>query len=223
MAQFKGTIQEFHHFLGPRIKNSVNSFTRKYRNQRNGICEDCGETKELHSAHVHGQERRTLIENILIHYQNSDVVKCDIRKQEEILEAHLPIEKCFKFLCHSCHVAYDSNKNSVPREKSATRNSSSEKHTKITRIKIWANRPYQVNHKIISAYLHLEKNGPVQFNSFKSLCTDKANSKYFVEKFDGNYASMKTDKGNSHGKVFYDQNGLVYIWPIVRGRDKTTL
>jgi hypothetical protein len=27
---------------------------------------------------------------------------------------------------------------------------------------------------------------------------------------------MKTDSGNSHGKVFYDQNGIVSIWPQVR-------
>jgi len=218
MAQFEGTIQEFHDLLGPRIRNAVNNFTRKYRNRKNGICEDCGKTKELHSAHVHGQERRTIIENILAHYQYSGKVKCDIEKvKKEILEAHLPIEKYFKFLCHSCHVAYDSNNNSTPRERSATKNNSSDnKHTKITRIKLWANRPHQDNHKIISAYLHLEKNGAVQLNTLRTLCTDKANSKYFVKKFDGHYASMKTDKGNSHGKVFYDKNGLVYIWPIVK-------
>lgn len=217
MAQFKGTIQEFHHFLGPRIRNAINNFTRKYRNQKNGVCEHCGQTKELHSAHVHGQERRTIIEKILSQYQNEGKVKCDIGTvEQEILTAHLPIEKCFKFLCHSCRVAYDSNKISTPRQKTASNNTSSRKHTKLTRIKLWANRPHQNNHKIISAYLHLEKSGDVPFNELKSLCSDRSQNKYFVEKFDGHYASMKTDKGNSHGKVFYDENGLVFILPIVR-------
>ena len=143
----------------------------------------------------------TIIEKILSPYLNSGKIRCDLEiVEKEILESHLPIEKCLKFLCHSCHVAYDST----------------EKHTKITRIKLWANRPHQDNHKIIEAFLLLEKSGDVQLSQLKDLCSNKANSQYFVEKFGGHYASMKTDKGNSHGKVFYDQNGLVFIWPLVR-------
>jgi hypothetical protein len=110
----------------------------------------------------------------------------------------------------------DSINNQTNRERPLFNNASGEKHTKINRIKLWANRPYQDNHKIIMAYLHLEKNGAVQLSDLKNLCSNKSNNHYFVEKFDGHYASMKTDKGNSHGKVFYDQNGIVYIWPIVR-------
>lgn len=87
---------------------------------------------------------------------------------------------------------------------------------KINRIKLWAKRPYQANHKIIMAFLELEKTGDVFLRNFKSYCSNK-NSKYQVEKFDGHYASMKTDAGNSHGKVFYDdENGIVAIYPRVR-------
>lgn len=219
MALFEGTIQEFHHFLGPRIRNAINNFTRTYRNQRNGVCEKCGEKNELHSAHVHGQERRTIIERILAPHLKSGKIKCDIEEiEKEILESHLPIEKCFKFLCHSCHVAYDSGTGSIspPQHRSTVRKNSTEQHTKISRIKLWANRPHQDNHKIIEAYLFLEKKGDVKLSDLKNLCTNKAKIQYFVDKFDGHYASMKTDKGNSHGKVFYDQNGFVYIWPLVR-------
>ena len=217
MAHFKGTIQEFHHFLGPRIRNAVNNFTRKYRNQRNGICENCGEEKELHSAHVHGRERRSIIERVLSPYINSGIVLCDIEiAEKKILEAHLPIETCFKFLCHSCHLVYDSDNNLTPQTKPFLKSTTAKKRTKINRIKLWAHRPHQYNHKIIMAYLHLDKNGTVRLNDLKTFCSNKSNSHYFVEKFDGHYASMKTNKGNSHGKVFYDKNGIVYIWPIVR-------
>jgi len=88
--------------------------------------------------------------------------------------------------------------------------------SKINRIKLWAKRPHQANHKIIMAFLALEKTGDVFLRNFKSYCSNK-NSKYQVEKFDGHYASMKTDAGNSHGKVFYDDiNGIVAIYPRVR-------
>ena len=222
MAQFEGTTQEFHHFLGPRLRNSINNFTRKYRNQKNGICENCGKEKELHSAHVHGQERRTIIEKVLSSYVDTEIVRCDIEVVEkQILEAHLPIETCFKFLCHTCHVAYDSDNNQSFRKNPILKDSSGEKHSKLSRIKLWAERSHQDNHKIIMAYLNLEKKGDVKLRDLKNLCSNKSNSHYFVEKFDGHYASMKTDKGNSHGKVFYDQKGIVYIWPIVRDEIKS--
>ena len=158
MAQFEGTIQEFHHFLGPRLRNSINNFTRKYRNQKHRICENCGKEKELHSAHVHGQERRTIIEKVLSSYVETEIVRCDIEVVEkQILVAHLPIETCFKFLCHTCHVAYDSNNNQSIRKNPILKDSSGEKYSKLSRIKLWAERSHQDNHKIIMAYLNLEK------------------------------------------------------------------
>ena len=46
--------------------------------------------------------------------------------------------------------------------------------------------------------------------------------KYGIEitKFDGNFNAMKTDKANAHGKVFYEQNGFVEIYPIVMNEIK---
>ena len=92
---------------------------------------------------------------------------------------------------------------------------SPENFSKISRIKLWANRPHQDNHKIIMAYLELEKKGDVYLDDLKERCSDR-DSKYYVKKFDGHYASMKTDAGNSHGKVFYDRNEIVSIWQRVR-------
>jgi len=91
----------------------------------------------------------------------------------------------------------------------------SEKFRKINRIKLWADRSHQNNHKIIMAFLELEKNGTVYLNDLKSSCSNK-DSKYYVKKFDEHYASMKTDSGNSHGNVFFEKNGIVNIWPRVR-------
>ena len=218
MAIFEGTIQEFHHLIGPRIRNAINNFTRNHRKNLNGICEGCGLEKELHSAHIHGSGRRTIIEDVLSNFDNNGTIRCDIDLAEQkILEAHLPIEKCFKFLCHVCHVEYDSKEINVitPRIKNIT--TTSKVFEKISRIKLWANRSHQDNHKIISAFLHLEKRGEVLLSDFKKICTNKSEFPHFyVPKFDGHYPSMKTDGGNSHGKVFYDQNGIVSIWPRVR-------
>ena len=37
----------------------------------------------------------------------------------------------------------------------------------------------------------------------------------YVPDFYGNFASMKTDKGNSHGKVFTDDGYNIGIWEVV--------
>jgi hypothetical protein len=65
MAKFIGTVQEFHHFIGPKIRNSVNLAARNHRNRVGGVCQECGQKAELQSAHVHGRGRRTMIEAIL--------------------------------------------------------------------------------------------------------------------------------------------------------------
>ncbi len=86
--------------------------------------------------------------------------------------------------------------------------------TKIDRIKRWANHPEQYNHKIIKAYLELSKHGDVLLTEFQNYCSN-TNSNYYVNNFFGHFSSMKTDNGNSHGKVFYVDNGIVKIYPVV--------
>lgn len=214
MAIFEGTIQEFHHFLGPRMRNAVNALTRKCRIEKQGICEECGQKRELHSAHIHGEERRTIIEKILETTICDGRIRCDLETIEKIIiDAHLPIENIFKFLCHSCHVVYDSQTLKAV-SKSTNTEKSSHGFAKLHRIKLWANRSHQDNHKIIMAFLKLEKQGVVCLDELKNLC--ESNPNYSVKKFDGHYASMKTDAGNSHGNVFYDEDGIVSVWPRVR-------
>jgi hypothetical protein len=111
MAMFEGSVQEFHSYIGPRIRNIINTHARKERNARKGVCEDCGKSgQELDSAHVHGRGRRTIIEEILGGYEITGVVRCDIRVVEkQILDAHGDISDAFKFLCKECHVRYDNS------------------------------------------------------------------------------------------------------------------
>lgn len=110
MASFEGTTQEFHHYIGPRIRNAVNSLTRKARLERNGVCEFCGKKATLESAHVHGMGRREIIEGVLINYTDGMTIRIpDLnRLEQEILDAHRPLSKTFKFICKPCHTEYDS-------------------------------------------------------------------------------------------------------------------
>jgi 5-methylcytosine-specific restriction endonuclease McrA len=160
MAIFEGTIQEFHHFLGPRIRNAINNLTRDYRKRKNRACEgECGKKDaELHSAHIHGRDRRMIIEEVLSSSMINGKIQCNIGSIEKmIMEAHLPIKKNFIFLCHACHLAYDFSAKRPVEKRTKHVKAISEKHGKIHRIKLWAKRPHQDNHKIIRAYLRLEK------------------------------------------------------------------
>jgi len=248
MAIFEGTLQEFHDFLGPRIRNKVQNMTKKPRLERDGKCEgwdgtclEGDELKELHSAHIHGQERRTIIENVLSPYICGGIVKCDDigAIEKEILDAHRPIKGHFKFLCPKCHPKYDSKKTASPSAKSTVESSpgslilkeergmspsanpSGESTNcqgdfpKIHRIKRWSEHPEQYNSKIIRAYLKLERNGSVQLDALRRLCSDQ-NDGFYVPTFSTNYAQMKQNGGHANGKVFYDEDGVVYMCSRVR-------
>ncbi|WP_419786741.1 hypothetical protein [Pseudodesulfovibrio sp.] len=111
MASFEGTTQEFHHYIGPRIRNAVNSLTRKARLERNDVCEFCGKKATLESAHAHGMGRREIIEGVLINYTDGKTIRIpDLNSlEQEILDAHQPLSSTFKFICKPCHTEYDSN------------------------------------------------------------------------------------------------------------------
>lgn len=73
----------------------------------------------------------------------------------------------------------------------------------------------QYNHKIIKAFLQLEKESTVVSQAaLEQRCSDKnLYPETFVEKFKGNYDQMKTDKGHSNGMFFEERNGNVYLHP----------
>jgi hypothetical protein len=85
---------------------------------------------------------------------------------------------------------------------------------KLHKIQRWADHPENYNHRIIKAFLTLQKKQDVTKDDLLGLCSQNAKKPaFYVEKFRQNFNSMKTDAGNSHGKVFLEDNGFVYVYP----------
>ena len=108
MAMFNGTIEEYHKYIGPRIRNRINVYTKEERMKQKGICQLCGNKAELESAHIKGKDRKTLIETVLEKYKKDETVLIDLGNiEEEIIKEHIPINEVFLFLCPNCHRKYD--------------------------------------------------------------------------------------------------------------------
>lgn len=86
------------------------------------------------------------------------------------------------------------------------------------RISKWAQKPSQINHKILRAYLQLAENGIVTYKMLANFCNNEnEHPDVYVPTFSSNFAQMKFDGENSHGKVFeVDENGVVSIWDYVQ-------
>ncbi len=88
----------------------------------------------------------------------------------------------------------------------------------LNKIELWKNRPHQNNHKILKAFWELEGEvGEVTADALEARCSNKERfPETYVEKFKGNFDQMKTDKGNSNGKVFVVSNdGEVVLWEAI--------
>lgn len=85
------------------------------------------------------------------------------------------------------------------------------------KIPIWAYRKYQNNHKIIKAFFQIEnEEGIVSLDELKKRCTNRAQyPDTFCSDFAGNFAAMKSDSSNSHGKVFIVENNQVKTWEVI--------
>lgn len=85
------------------------------------------------------------------------------------------------------------------------------------KIPIWAHRKYQNNHKIIKAFFQIEsEEGVVRLDELRKRCTNQVQyPDTFCSDFAGNFAAMKSDSSNSHGKVFIVENSQVKIWEVV--------
>ena len=84
----------------------------------------------------------------------------------------------------------------------------------INRIPRGANKPNQHTHKILRAFWELQDEiGKVTPEALRSRCSDPtSHPDTFVPHFDNDYAQMKFDNGNSHGKVFEEKDGEISIW-----------
>lgn len=110
-APLSCTVKQFHEFLGPKIRNDIQTLTKREKKRLNHICQHCGNKEELEAAHIKGNDRKQIIDLVLCNYRvedNPQVIKVDLnRVLDEIIEAHQPINEHFLFLCGSCHRRYD--------------------------------------------------------------------------------------------------------------------
>ena len=80
------------------------------------------------------------------------------------------------------------------------------------RLKLWAGRQYQINSKILNAFLKLKRSGLTTVTE-----TDLRNALPEERSFDSNFAQMKIIAPNNHGKVFEQYGDNISIWdPVVR-------
>lgn len=110
-AKFVGSFDEFKRFVGPFSKNEVNRFCKKDREKHKKICEWCGETAVLQSAHI--VERPIIVKQILDDFYNIGPDLYEVYLEEFFVkfeEAHTPIEKHIFFLCSECHTKLDKKK-----------------------------------------------------------------------------------------------------------------
>ena len=85
------------------------------------------------------------------------------------------------------------------------------------RIPNWAQKPKQYNHKIIRSFFLSEELYEIPtIETMEKLCSDKMESALYVPTFKSNYAQMKIDAPQSHGKVFEDDGDRVWIWDEVK-------
>lgn len=114
--QFTGTYREFHIFIGPYLRNVIQTLTRGPKATA-GACQHCGGDAPLDAAHVHGHDRPTLTRNIIQPVDEHAQVTVDLAGfMEKFRNAHDPIEKSILFLCRPCHLKYDqSSKSGVRR------------------------------------------------------------------------------------------------------------
>lgn len=129
MARFIGTEEEYVKFVGPRIRNRIQTLTKKERTKRNGICDHCGKKAELQSAHQHGNDRKTLIAEVLGEYKKGACFDVYLEEcEEKIMESHKYIDKVFHFLCPECHKKYDNHEIEI-KPKKQTKNAVKNKQT----------------------------------------------------------------------------------------------
>ena len=110
---FEGSFEDFNRFVGPKLRNVIQNFTRTERNAQKGICEYCGKQAVLQSAHREGEDRPQIIKAVLEDKFkiSNDWYRVNLAKFEECFkDAHTPIKDHIFFLCNDCHNKYDKKK-----------------------------------------------------------------------------------------------------------------
>ncbi len=94
-------------------------------------------------------------------------------------------------------------------------NSTLDVFTKLHRIKIWTQKPWQKNHQLIKGFLELESSSNfVDLDALIEFCS--TNFDGAKGEWKNNFNSMKTDLGNAHGKIFFTVGNKVKIYNEAR-------
>lgn len=101
--------------------------------------------------------------------------------------------------------------------------SDSDEINKVTRrLKLWAKRPHQINSRILTAFLKLQKKGVSPITE-EALIAAVGNE----PSFSSNFLQMRISAEKNHGKVFELNGDQITIWPpvipAVREFEKTVL
>jgi hypothetical protein len=78
------------------------------------------------------------------------------------------------------------------------------------RLKLWAKRPHQINSRILTAYLKLERQGvsPITDEALNAAVGNESS-------FSSNFLQMRISAEKNHGKVFEQNGEKVTLWPPV--------
>ena len=137
------------------------------------------------------------------------VAKAD---ESEVLHkaAHTEVIKALMAVCELGN-EYEKNGPMGKRVPDGPKISNADEINKVARrLKLWVNRPQQMNSRILTAYLKLEREGmgPI---SEQALNNELGGETTFAT----NFLQMRISAERNHGKVF-DQNGdNVTLWPPV--------
>jgi hypothetical protein len=226
MAKFIGNQEEFHKYIGPRVRNRVQQITLSEKKKANNTCAHCQKSNvELESAHVHGKSRKKIINNLLEQYRKNgffkgEYLEVDLDKfEEQLISSHQPINEFFIFLCRDCHIKYDSNIDSFSKTSKEVFKQNSNKIYKSDieneilrvqrRIPRWFKNRTQYNSRILYSFLEL------YFNN-DTVTVDMIKTKANIDTFDQNFSQMKTIAPQNHGKIFEVVGENVELWEPVK-------
>lgn len=90
-------------------------------------------------------------------------------------------------------------------------------NTKVARrIEKWANSPDSKVHRIIKAFVVESRNGKALVDNVRRRCSNPEDAAFYLDGFNACLASLKTNAGNSYGKLFVEDDGYLSIFEEVR-------
>lgn len=227
LAIYIGNKEDFHKYIGPRVRNKVQQITSREKRKANGTCAHCKQTRvTLEAVHVHGKSRKMIIDTLLDKFIKKNVFRGGYFRvdldlfEKQIVEAHQPISEYFIFLCRECHFKYDSTDKENLRETKVVKEVStliidtSTNENEVLRVQRrlprWFNNTNQYNSRILYSFLELyfENNGRVT--------VDELRNKAGIKTFDQNFTQMRTIAPQNHGKIFELNDEYVELWEPVK-------